>query len=133
MAMTEAERALIYRERKKAQPFADLHFSGERMVTALQFLEAIKNIDTDAFLKQLKELNTGELTEEFSEGLTKALNKAFDESGLSMDTEEGRELANETGARYATEDIGLTRLSMEMSRYDIWTMLSAFKNVQKLP
>ena len=133
MVMTEAERALIYRERKKAQPFADLHFSGERMVTALQFFEAIKNIDTDAFLKQLRKLDTGELTEEFSEGLSKAIKKAFDESGLSMDTEEGRELANETATHYANEDIGATRVYMEMSRYDIWTMLSAFKDVQKLP
>ena len=132
MVMSEAERAALYRERKKAQPFADANFDGERMVTAAQFLQAINGIDLDAFVAELHKLDTGQFTSEFEDGVSAAVGKALDDAGVDFSSPEGSKIATEAAETYANE-VGVRAISVDMSTYDVWTMIKALKAVTKLP
>ena len=138
MPRSQAERAQLYRGRKKAQPFADQHFNSERMVTVAEFLEAINNIDMRWFLGELAAIDGGDFTDEFNAGVSEYINEQvqalYDKKGADNVTkEEESEVTEEAMNHYANEIIGVERMLSEMVRFDLWTLIATFKRVQNIP
>lgn len=132
MVLSEAERAALYRERKKSKPFADANFDGDRTVTAARFLEAISSIDREAFISELHRLDSGKFTAEFEQAVSTAVGKALDDAGVDFSSPEASKIAADAAESHANE-IGAQGIAMDMSTYETWALIKAFKEVTKLP